>query len=318
MPPPIGGVSSHIRRLQRIVNSNSNFECAVLDVGRLSFYKSDGEKAFFILGIIYYFKCDLVHLHISHSLKLFIGRISKWLNKKIVFTLHNNREINTASTIHLIKIADSVICVSKNSIAKDSEKEVHIPAYLPFDENDCASYSDFEELKAFKNIFVAISSHPFSNPMLLDGKDIYGFDLLLKGYRESSIPDSVLVLIDPNSRMEKVYENEIANLNSIGRKVVYVSHPINFHELLKITTIFIRPTRSDGDSVAIREALDFGVNVLASDCVDRPEGVVVYETENSAAIFSIISVNFSNFSGRKYNQKNFSLPLLAIYNSLIG
>ena len=318
MPPPIGGVSMHIRRLQRIVNSNSNFDCAVFDLGRLIFYKSNGEKASVIAGIIYYFQCHLIHLHISHSFKLFIGRISKCLNKQIVFTLHNNREINTSSTIHLKSLADIVIYVSKDFTENESEKVVYIPAYLPFSEKDYSIKSDFTELKAYKNVFVAISSHPPSNPMLVEGRDIYGFDLLLKGYLQNQLSDSVLVLIDPNGTMNQVYESEIAYLNSIGRRVVYFHHPINFQELLKITTIFIRPTRSDGDSIAIREALDLGVNVLASDCVVRPDGAYVYETENSSSIFSTISNNFVKISGRKYKQEDFSLPLIAIYHSLIG
>ena len=318
MPPPVGGVSMHIQRLQRIVNAQSNYECAVFDIGRLSFYTSSGNKASVLTGIIFFLKCHLIHIHISHSSKLFIGRISKWLNKKIVFTLHNNREINTSSTIKLKKLADCVINVSTDFVETMSEKVVNIPAYLPFSEKDYSSDSFFTELKSYKNVFVAISSHPSSKPMLIEGKDIYGFDLLLKGYLLNQLPDSVLVLIDPSGTMHHVYESEITYLNSIGRKVIYVNHPVNFQELLKITSIFIRPTRSDGDSISIREALDFGVNVLASDCVVRPEGVDVYETENSSAIFSSFSNNFVRNSGRKYKQEDFSLPLIAIYHSLIG
>jgi glycosyltransferase involved in cell wall biosynthesis len=39
---------------------------------------------------------------------------------------------------------------------------------------------------------------------------------------------------------------------------------------------FLRPSREDGDSVAIREALALGMPVLASDVVARPAGVQVY------------------------------------------
>lgn len=44
---------------------------------------------------------------------------------------------------------------------------------------------------------------------------------------------------------------------------------------------FLRPSREDGDSVAIREALSMGLPVLASDVVQRPEGVATF-TMNGA------------------------------------
>lgn len=42
---------------------------------------------------------------------------------------------------------------------------------------------------------------------------------------------------------------------------------------------FVRPSREDGDSVAIREALALGLPVLASDVVARPDGVATYRLE---------------------------------------
>jgi hypothetical protein len=39
-------------------------------------------------------------------------------------------------------------------------------------------------------------------------------------------------------------------------------------------TIYIRPTRSDGDAVSLREALALGVPAIATDVVRRPDGVL--------------------------------------------
>jgi hypothetical protein len=45
---------------------------------------------------------------------------------------------------------------------------------------------------------------------------------------------------------------------------------------LAVADAFLRPSREDGDSVAIREALDVGCPVWASDAVERPPGCVVF------------------------------------------
>lgn len=55
---------------------------------------------------------------------------------------------------------------------------------------------------------------------------------------------------------------------------------------------FLRPSREDGDSVAVREALSMGLPVLASDIVNRPEQVVTFSlsgvTETATALHSFM------------------------------
>ena len=47
---------------------------------------------------------------------------------------------------------------------------------------------------------------------------------------------------------------------------------------------FVRPSREDGDSVAVREALSFGLPVLASDVVVRPAEVALVTMRDPAAL----------------------------------
>lgn len=51
---------------------------------------------------------------------------------------------------------------------------------------------------------------------------------------------------------------------------------------------FLRPSREDGDSVAVREALSLGLPVLASDVVDRPPGVTVFPLAGDTTIMSAL------------------------------
>jgi hypothetical protein len=45
--------------------------------------------------------------------------------------------------------------------------------------------------------------------------------------------------------------------------------------ILNSTIVLLRLTRTDGDSVSIREALDFGCKVIATDVCPRPPGVLI-------------------------------------------
>ena len=46
--------------------------------------------------------------------------------------------------------------------------------------------------------------------------------------------------------------------------------------LFRYAKLYVRPTKTDGDSLSIREALAMGCNVVASNVVCRPKGVIVY------------------------------------------
>lgn len=76
-------------------------------------------------------------------------------------------------------------------------------------------------------------------------------------------------------------------------KVDDLSHFANFSfitggvsqlPLLPRTKVLIRLTKTDGDSVSIREALLFGSAVIASDVTQRPSGVIACPAENPSLV----------------------------------
>jgi len=57
--------------------------------------------------------------------------------------------------------------------------------------------------------------------------------------------------------------------------------PAAFNGLLAASDVYVRPTRADGDSIAVREALDLGVAVVASDVVTRPAGCALFAANDA-------------------------------------
>ena len=60
----------------------------------------------------------------------------------------------------------------------------------------------------------------------------------------------------------------------------------------------MRPTRTDGDAVSIREAMHFGRPVVASDAVPRPEGVVTFPSRDQAAFEAAVLETLSKTTPR--------------------
>ena len=74
------------------------------------------------------------------------------------------------------------------------------------------------------------------------------------------------------------------------------------------TNVYIRPSLSDGDSIAVREAIEMNVNVVASNVTKRPEETFVYEHGNNSDFVSNVenALNKPDNEGlgntKKYNK----------------
>ena len=92
----------------------------------------------------------------------------------------------------------------------------------------------------------------------------------------------------------------------------------NMGALWERADIYIRPTRTDGDSVAVREALDAGVKVVASDVCKRPEGCLTYTFGDARDLLekslSVLAAKQDAVSG---NPTQFYESMLKIYKECL-
>lgn len=277
VPPPLGGVSIHISRLAQKISSTEDLTCAVLDIGRMKFYDHDLKNVSLIKVISFFLSCHIVHIHVSHKWKFQIARLAKYFGKCVFYTRHNPRTNSIHSDERLHRIVDKAIFVSLKGGESLDEKSHLIPAYIPPEFVSSLAADLKNELSEYKNVICAISSHPEKSAALLEGDDLYGFDLLLEAYENfTTTKDQLLLLVDPLGTMKFIYEEKIRQINASGKPILYLTGTIDFSALVKYIQIYVRPTRSDGDSIAIREALEAGVKVLASDCCERPAGVKLF------------------------------------------
>lgn len=239
----------------------------------------------------------VLHSHYSLEHMLYIWCFLHIINKKVVITVHNSmassfyKNANFINRFFMKRVANdpNVTWIAVSEQAKEEmlklpfhfKQPIHvIPAYIPdirIDEKSLSSglcdYIDHHT----KNI--VFYGHSF---MLHEGKDIYGFKDALLLYEKvlSQTKESVgfILCIAEDRDKDKINElHDIAKSLHIHEKVYWQIGPLKkMNALWNKTDVYIRPTCTDGDSLAVREALDMGVKVVASDVSYRPEGVVKY------------------------------------------
>src|SRR5439155_21144651 len=109
------------------------------------------------------------------------------------------------------------------------------------------------------------------------GGDLYGFEEtldLVQGLR-GGFPGLGCVFVF--SRLGSETDRARVREGVRARGIEDAAHVLpdglaGLHALFARVELYVRPTRSDGDSVAMRESLAAGTPVVASDAAPRPEG----------------------------------------------
>ncbi len=295
-PPPLGGVSVHIKRMVQLLRKNG-FEVEAIDIAKKQ--KTKLIRFLKLFQTICFDGYDIVHIHgFSMKRDSFIFLL-KYLRKfKIYYTDHNPRLCEGQNKIKLnfirqfIENLDFLIVVGEHILETYKRHYIKLPknvliknAFLPppmEEENRIIQTYSFETKEFLKNHKPIVISNAFKI-LFYDGLDLYGLDLCVElTYRlKHEFPDIgfLFALADE--------EFNIAYINKVKEKIKELGIDKNFHfmtgqkelwPLFKMVDLSIRPTTTDGDAISIREALYFNCPVLASDAVNRPEGTRLFKS----------------------------------------
>jgi glycosyltransferase involved in cell wall biosynthesis len=137
-----------------------------------------------------------------------------------------------------------------------------------------------------------------------NGRDLYGFDYAVKVLQEvlQAAPGAGLVILCPSaSRKDPEWQPLIEDVWSrrMGDRVMFLFKPLEDpFALWQGCSVMLRPTVTDGDSVAVREMLTLGLPVIASDIAPRPAGARVLALESPAEwARAVIEYNLSGPQG---------------------
>lgn len=263
----VGGVTIHVSRL-----------CDALSNLRENFQLCDYKKLPLFHQIKMIRACHLVHLHVSNPyLRLFYVMLSKAFSKKVILTFHGNLGRYGALKNHIdlsaLRHCDVPVMINEGSFQKAkvyNQDAVLIPAYLPSAGHDELTEDVMSVVEAVRNTGkTMVVSNASYMQFAKNGDEVYGIHFLVNYFKEN--PEYQLLVSDPSGQYYRHYDGACPD------NVNFITKEHSFTALVRHADVMIRATSTDGDSLSVREALDSGVRVLATDCVDRPEGVTLFK-----------------------------------------
>jgi len=265
---------------------------------------------------------EIIHLHVSNVyVKLIVALYGKFLKKKILITYHGNLNqykgikytINNLS----LKYAFTPIVLNKNSFEKAvkiNNKVQLITAFVP-----PTKITESKEDKIVQNkinMFIKGNEEVIcctNGKYILDknGQDLYGILDLIKLF--NSLEDKYkLIISDPT----KTYSSEVEQMKlSLGNNIMMIKSQHSFVNIIKQSDIVIRNTTTDGDSLTVKEGLFFSKIVLATNVVNRPKGVIIYDDIDDIKK-KLFSLEKRNPAKSAFNE-NAAEDIIGLYKNLL-
>lgn len=239
----------------------------------------------------------VLHSHYSLEHMIYMWSFVHLLHKPLVITVHNSMvksfyyQSDAVNRFFLKRLANSshVTWIAVSEQAKDELLKLPltfktpilvIPPYIPDNCKEAEPLSSSIQAYIQKHEKrIVFYGHSF---MIHEGKDVYGFEDALNLYakltkKRGDKVGLVLCLTEDGEKEKIEILHQTAARLGIDDKIYWQIGPIkNMKSLWNQTDVYIRPTCTDGDSVAVREALDLGVQVVASDVCPRPERTILY------------------------------------------
>jgi glycosyltransferase involved in cell wall biosynthesis len=312
VPPPFGGVSAHLARLVPLLQQ-SGFRVGVLN----HFHSVDAP---YVLGALrrnpinYYFaprKADAPVFHYHHS---------RWLHLIAFFLGQRGRQAQYVITLHAPDIGRDLrsrlapvrrltraalnrfgLVIAVNDQIRDAVRDyvdpqrlVVIPAYLTASADEAHAYD--AEVEAFLRSGRVLIVAAYRVQFIPDGGEMYGLDTAAEAFvalaREHPEARLALFIAQPPTdrrgrRHLAAVEQKLLDAGIRDRAAILFDRPLL--PAFGYDVVFLRPTRSEGDAVSVREALQAGVTVVASDVVGRPAGVATFATGDPEALAAAVA-----------------------------
>lgn len=302
IPPPLGGVAVYCSRRLKLLEKTDVDYVYYDSRKKVSLVKLIINSAYMVLCK----KKFTIELNVSNPIVLLFFTVLR-LNRVTVFIDHNGSRRLTSSPIRkkiffafqnnlkAIKIVNNAL--QDNYSYKVRKKIELISPFLPPTEDEVnESILDFPSKYSYllaldgRKIILTTAWKPINTD---DEPDLYGLLDSIDVYAKL-IPlhsDYIFVLMigqlgdDEFSKKIKCRLKEL----SVFDNFIFITGGISQLPLLNKTRILLRLTKTDGDSVSVREAIYYGSYVIASNVTNRPDSVITVPNGDVNSVLQIIN-----------------------------
>lgn len=326
-PPPYGGVSIHIKRMVEYL-AGSGFDFVLYNTGPepLEHEKvvNIGWSLARVIQVMLGSRHRLVHMHTGRWwVRVLLSHLARLGGKRMIFTAHSYafcQEFTQGNRLRrwLVKrsLRQAAAIIAVNQLIREellrlglaADQVEVIPAFLPpARELSAAALPDpvREFCRGKTPILVANGAY-----VLNAGRDVYG----LRTLKELTLsllphyPDLGVVLYLREGG--NFHEGHFADLQREAGQSPLSQHLLcyrsrdEFYPIYARADLFLRPTLTDGDAISIREALHYGVPVVASNPVERPAGTILYEVERFPDLVEKVQTALAHLAELKHDLKS--------------
>ncbi len=292
-PPPLGGISIYCKRLSDKLQSQGT---AVV-LRNFAKSKSNEEYVVDVRHRIWEFvrllfaEKRLIHSQFTNIYMLLLLYLFGWRHP-LIMTLHNRRIVLLSGwrrwvVNRLFKRAKYVIyndssytetLQQKYDVA--NEKIVILPTYISPSRDECRGLTpEIDEFCNRHSYTISANAHRLMNNVF---GDVYGLDQIIELMNRLVNKDRMDVgLVFCMAECDDAYYGQCLSLidkyNLKDNFLFVIASPVNGFEVWARTDLFLRPTMSDMEGISVKEALEFGTPVVASNVCVRPHEAVLYE-----------------------------------------
>jgi glycosyltransferase involved in cell wall biosynthesis len=344
-PLPYGGVSVHVQRLRaRLEEKKISCVNYVLNESNPINKNVITIKYPLIWAIKYsiFSRERIIHFHYSDWKARTLFGLMTLVGKTVIISVHSERLIRELTESwwlkrgiiqFALKKSSFIIAVNPRiktciqSVGISPEKIRVIPAFIPPNVKNDDIVGISKKIMDFIDQHRPIVSANAFKIVFFKGEDLYGIDLCIDlCYRLKENWKNVGFIFFLPEIGEKEYfqslEQKIIQLN-LQNNFLFITEPCPFYPALMKSDVFIRPTNTDGDAVSIREALFFKIPTIASDCIERPEGTIIFANRNIDDLTIKTEDLLNNYHRHKEKIENLSVPdcaseVIQIYKELLS
>ncbi len=274
IPPPTGGVNVSVGSLYA---SLIKADMKVKNISSTSFFD------------VFKYKSKYIHFNYSKPYKRFFSVIiARLTKKKSIFTVHGNN-FNLINPLNFFSVLFSHrVMLLNDNVLKESKKYPFIGdrfrLITPILEDFFDKKTRIREEVDFTDKKLKLLLYAGNNAVI-NGKEVYGVSFILDFWDELYELGYELVILDPN---------KVVDLPKHSLGITHLNGYFDFKDVLSEIDVYLRPTSTDGQSIAILEALYFNVPVLASDAVPRPQACYKYNyNSKSSFVENLISIKLN-------------------------